>query len=166
MDDYKIVEADLALDSHQHDITFLVDAYAQDPMGGGRPLPEDVRHALLPGLRAHPTTVILLAYQGTEPAGIAVCFLGFSTFAARPLLNIHDLAVLPAHRGKGLGRQLLRAVEYKARDLGCCRLTLEVLYENQRARRVYTQAGFGPDTQQTAKGETLFLTKPLAHRSR
>lgn len=37
-----------------------------------------------------------LAYRGTGPIGPAPCFRGFPTFAARPLVNIHDLFVAPA----------------------------------------------------------------------
>ena len=48
-----------------------------------------------------------------NPVGAAVCFIGFSTFAAKPLINIHDFVVLPAARGKGVGRRLLEAVEKK-----------------------------------------------------
>ncbi len=66
-------------------------------MGNGKSLSPEARRALIPGLQEHPTTVIFLAYQGGKAIGVAVCFLGFSTFDAKPLLNIHDLAVLPAH---------------------------------------------------------------------
>lgn len=94
----EIVEADLDRPEHQHAVLDLTDAYAGDPMGNGKPLSAEVRGALIPGLRQHPTTVIFLAYQGTSAIGIANCFIGFSTFAARPLINISDLAVLPDYR--------------------------------------------------------------------
>ena len=130
----RIVRADLANPSHAAAIVTVIDSYARDPAGGGQPLPADVRERLVPALREHPTTLVLLALAGDEPVGIAVCFFGLSTFKARPLLNIHDLAVVPSHRGKGLGRALLRAVEDHARRNGCCRLTLEVQDDNTRAR--------------------------------
>src|SRR5688572_17379122 len=99
-----IVQADLDRPEHQAAVVALVDAYAQDPMGNGAPLSDEVKAALVPGLRRHPTTLVLLAYLGERAVGVAVCFLGFSTFAARPLLNVHDLGVLPAFRGCGIGR--------------------------------------------------------------
>jgi len=83
-----------------------------------------------------------LAYDKNEVAGIATCFLGFSTFAAKTLINIHDLAVAPNHRGHGVPRALLDAVEAKARDIGCVKVTLEVQENNERALRVYSAAGF------------------------
>ena len=111
-------------------------------MGDGAPLPDDVRARLIDGLRRHPTTIVFLAYAGGAAVGLATCFLGFSTFAARPLLNIHDLVVLPVYRGHGVGRALLEAVERRATALGCCKLTLEVTEQNHAARRVYERAGF------------------------
>jgi len=159
--DVDIVEADLSRAAHQQAVVDLIDAYAADPMGDGQPLPTAVRDALIPGLRRHPTTLIFLAYQGDKAIGIAVCFLGFSTFAARPLINIHDLAVLPEHRGLGVGRRLLQAVEQKARDLDCCKLTLEVLEYNRRARGLYESVGFAQSMQLEEAGGALFFAKLL-----
>ncbi|UCD53185.1 MAG: GNAT family N-acetyltransferase [Phycisphaerales bacterium] len=155
------IEADLSKPEHQKAIIKLIDAYAADPMGNGKPLSAEVREALIPGLQQHPTTLVFLAYQAEQAVGIAVCFRGFSTFAARPLINIHDLAVLGTHRGQGIGRRLLEAVEDKARGLGCCKLTLETQENNRRARQVYEAAGFAQAVYEEAAGGSLFYTKPL-----
>jgi GNAT superfamily N-acetyltransferase len=120
----RVVEANLGEAEDQRIVLDLIDAYACDSFGSGQPLAADVRRRLIPALQAHPTTLIFVAYQEREPVGIAVCFLGFSTFAARPLINIHDLAVLPEHRGAGIGQALLAAVEEKGQALGCCKLKL------------------------------------------
>jgi ribosomal protein S18 acetylase RimI-like enzyme len=157
----EVLEADLTVPTHQQAVVELIDAYATDPMGNGAPLTEDVRRALIPGLRMHPASLIFLAFRGTSAIGIAVCFRGFSTFAARPLINIHDLAVLPTHRGHGAGRRLLEAVEVKARSMGCCKVTLEVQENNRRARRVYEAAGFAQAHYQEAAGGALFYAKPI-----
>lgn len=156
-----VVLADLDARVHQNDILTMVDTYSRDPMGDGKPLDPEVRARLIAGLRTHPTTLIFLAYAGTQPVGVAVCFKGFSTFAAKPLINVHDLVVAPEARGAGVGRRLLAAVEAKARELGCCKLTLEVLDNNQRALRTYEAAGFKRYTLQPGAGEAIFLTKPL-----
>jgi ribosomal protein S18 acetylase RimI-like enzyme len=123
-------------------VTELVDAYAQDPLASRQRLPDEVRARLADGLRNHPTTIVFLAIDKGKPAGVAVCFLGFSTFAARPLINVHDLAVLAGSRRRGLGRLLLRHVEMKARELGCCKVTLEVREDNSAARALYRHVGF------------------------
>ncbi len=155
------IEADLSRPEDQRTVLQLVDAYSSDPMGDGRPLSAGARARLIPGLQQHPTTVIILAYRGGAAVGIAVCFRGFSTFAAQPLLNIHDLSVLPEHRGQGIGQGLIAAVEKKARQLGCCKLTLEVLEHNLPARRTYAAAGFRSPGQTNPSGGTFFLVKPI-----
>jgi ribosomal protein S18 acetylase RimI-like enzyme len=156
-----IVQADLSRQDHQRSVLELIDAYAKDPMGNGTPLPAEVKQALIPGLQTHPTTLILLAVCANQAIGIAVCFIGFSTFAARPLINIHDLAVLPGQRGSGVGRQLLDAVERKARSMNCCKVTLEVLENNRPARQLYSAAGYGQATYTEAAGGALFFVKSL-----
>ena len=57
--------------------------------------------------------------------------------------------------------QLLEAVAEKGRALGCCKLTLEVLENNQTARRVYDAAGFRQAVYRPEAGGALFMTKPL-----
>jgi GNAT superfamily N-acetyltransferase len=157
----EVVEADLACAEHQQATIDLLDAYSRDPMGNAQPLTADVRRELIPGLREHPTTIVFLAYLGSAPVGLAICFRGFSTFAARPLVNIHDLAVLPEQRGQGVGRQLLAAIAQKGRTLGCCKLTLEVQENNLRARRVYEANGFRQAIYNQEAGGALFMSKPL-----
>ena len=159
-----IREADLA-DPRQADaVVAIVDAYARDAFGGRKPLPPPVRDGLIPGLRAHPTTLVLLAYDGDQAVGVAVCFFGFSTFQARPLLNVHDLAVVPAARGRGGGQALLTAAEARARARGCCKLTLEVLDQNGPARRLYARVGLA-DVGLGSSAFTRFLVKPLEGES-
>jgi ribosomal protein S18 acetylase RimI-like enzyme len=156
-----IVEADLADPHHAEALTALVDTYARDLMGGGRALDDHVLRSLVPALRRHPTTRALLAYEGDRPVGLAVCFVGFSTFSAKPILNVHDLAVLPGHRRQGIGRRLLEQAEALARDLGCVKLTLEVREDNEKAKRLYKSVGFGPGDLDADSVEKLFWTKHL-----
>src|SRR5262245_3822644 len=85
----RIVEADLNLFEHRAAVLAMVNAYSMDGMGGAKPLDPDVRARLIPGLRRHPTTLVFLGFAGEQPVGVAVCFIGFSTFAAKPLINIH-----------------------------------------------------------------------------
>jgi len=158
---FTIINADLSRPEHQAATLHLLNAYAMDPMGDGRPLSETARSDVIQGLRDHPTTLVFLAYRAAEPVGLAICFRGFSTFAARPLVNISDYFVIPAHRGSGIGRRLLEAIEQCARRLGCCRLTLEVQENNQHAQKVYAAAGFAQAVHVPAAGGALFLSKPL-----
>ncbi len=157
----RVIRADLSRPEHQEATLALLGAYSMDPMGDGKPLSETARREVIPGLRRHPTTLVFLAYHGSEPVGLAICFLGFSTFAARPLINIHDYFVRPEHRGTGLGRGLMAAIEARAKELGCCKLTLEVQENNHRARGLYTAAGFAQMRYMPQAGGSLFMAKPL-----
>lgn len=142
------------------DVVALLDAYARDPMGGGEPLADDVK-ARLPGdLAANPQAFSLLARLEGRAVGLANCFMGYSTFAAAPLVNIHDLAVLPGHRGAGIGRALLAAVEAEALKRGACKITLEVLSGNP-ARHLYAREGYGDYQLDPATGQALFWQKRL-----
>ena len=118
----RIAEARFDDPVHCAGIVEVLNAYAGDPMGGGEPLAADVRERLVPRLRTQPTVLVLLAFADERPVGVAVCFWGFSTFQARPLLNVHDLAVLPEYRGRRIGRALLEAAEARARARDCCKL--------------------------------------------
>ena len=159
-----IVTADLNNPEHSAAIPAVINAYAADPMGGGKPLDPVRLQEIVPGLRKHSSSLVLLAFAGEQPVGIANCFVGFSTFAAKPLVNIHDLAVMPGCRGQGIGRQLLEAAETKARELGCCKLTLEVRADNNRAREIYKQYGFGDFTTGAETVPTYFLEKKISEK--
>jgi ribosomal protein S18 acetylase RimI-like enzyme len=161
MQDVTVLEADLTDAQHQSAVLHLVNAYARDPMGEGQDLPATVRDRLISGLQQHPTSLVFLAFAGATAVGVAVCFVGFSTFAARPLINIHDLAVIPESRGQGIGRLLLERIEAKARDLGCCKLTLEVRDDNRRAQQLYQNFGFGGMPSEPGSVRHWFLQKRL-----
>ena len=156
-----ILEADLTNPAHQRDVLAMTNVYAQDVMGNDGPLPPDVLERLIPGLREIPTTLILLAYSEGRAVGIATCFWGFTTFAARPLVNIHDFCVVPELRGSGVGRALLAAVEQWACERGCAKVTLEVQENNARARQIYQAAGFSQAVHGEAAGGALFYAKKL-----
>jgi len=157
----RIFIADLQDPAHGEAVLEMICAYAAEPMGSGESLPVDVRENLLPGLQAQPGTLVLLAEVDHRPVGVAVCFRGFSTFYAKPLLNIHDLAVVDGYRGRGIGQTLLAAVEEQARALGCCRITLEVRSDNEGAQRLYRALGFSGGAPGEEEAEYLFWKKPL-----
>ncbi len=160
MAELRVLDADYDDPVHGRAIVDVLDSYASDPVGGGEPLAPEVRQQLVAALGDHPCARVLLAFAGDDPVGIAVCFVGLSTFSARPLLNVHDLAVVPDWRGKGVGRTLLLAAEERARRDGCCKLTLEVQEDNLRARGLYESFGF-TDFVVGSSAPTRFLTKSL-----
>lgn len=156
-----IMNADLSSERDASAVIDLLDAYASDIMGGGTPLSPFVRANLVPELHKRDGAHVLLAYVDDEPAGIMIGIEGFSTFACKPLLNIHDVAVLPRFRGQGIARRMLAQMELLARQRGCCKLTLEVLEGNAIARALYASCGFAGYALDPGMGHALFWQKKI-----
>ena len=156
-----VLPVDYQNPDHRQALVMLLDAYAQDPMGGGEALAPDVKTRLCDDLAARTDAVSFIAWLGDAPVGLVNCIEGYSTFKAKPLMNIHDIAVLPGHRGAGVGQALLSAAEHHAKDRGCCKLTLEVLTGNTRALKSYLGFGFEPYALDPDAGQASFMQKWL-----
>lgn len=153
--------ADLTNERHAADFMNVLAAYAEDPMGGGGPLSEYTLQNLIPKLKEVKNHILVLCYVDQEIAGICNCFIGFSSFKAKPLINIHDFAILPIFRGKGLSKPMLDKIESIAKEKGCCKLTLEVLENNDKAKRVYQRFGFEGYELNPEMGKAIFWEKPF-----
>ena len=156
-----ILIADYRNAAHARSVVELLDSYARDPAGGGAPLPAHVLAELPDALAARPQAFSVLAYDGDQPVGLINCIEGFSTFACKPLVNVHDVVVLPSHRGQRVAQRMLARVEQEARARGACKLTLEVLSGNRSALRAYEREGFAGFQLDPAFGSALFLQKKL-----
>ncbi len=156
-----IIRADYTNPRHQQDLPALLNDYACDPMGGGEALSEEVQHSLVAKLAELPHAFSVIAYVDDKPAGLANCFEGFSTFAAKPLINIHDLAVKSEFRGLGISQRLLSAIEEIGREKGCCKITLEVLSNNEVAKSAYQKFGFAGYELDPNAGGAVFWQKKL-----
>ena len=156
-----IIKADFSNPNHSKAILKLLNEYALDPMGGGRELSDHVKVNLVKELQKREGAHAILAFIDGEAAGLVICFEGFSTFACRPLLNIHDIVVTSKHRRKGLAKKMLQRVEKIASGLGCCKLTLEVLEGNNAAQAVYKSFGFSGYELDPKMGKAVFWEKKL-----
>jgi GNAT superfamily N-acetyltransferase len=145
-----------------HQFVDMLNQYACDPMGDGRPLAPEVRQRLAEQMGRLPNALAWLARDASgEPLGVLTAFVGFSTFAGRLLINIHDVSVVAAARGQGISSQLFAAVESHARAIGCVRLTLEVRGDNLPAQRAYQRLGFVGATSCAPADGYLFWKKEL-----
>lgn len=156
-----IQQADYQNPEHALVMVDLLDAYARDPMGGGEPLSQFVKDNLLVELAKRSFAISLIAFADAKPVGLLNAFEGFSTFKAKPLINIHDIIVLSEYRGRQIGKKLLLAIEAIAREKNCCKITLEVLEGNQAAQKVYHKAGFAGYALDPEMGHALFWQKNL-----
>lgn len=159
--DLRLCQADYHNAVHADALVHLLDAYAQDPAGGGEALSAFAKANLVKELAARPQAFSVLAFAGEQPVGLINCIEGFSTFACRPLVNVHDVAVLPGYRGQRVGEQMLALVEHIALERGACKLTLEVLAGNASAIRLYERVGFAAYQLDPAMGQAQFFQKWL-----
>ncbi|HEY3064561.1 MAG TPA: GNAT family N-acetyltransferase [Methylomirabilota bacterium] len=83
----------------------------------------------------------LLCTRGGTPVGFALYYFTYSTFVGRPTLYLEDLFVVPAERGRGAGRALLRALARIALRRGCGRMEWTVLDWNRPSIRFYEALG-------------------------
>lgn len=163
-DTIRIVQADYDDARHAQALVAMLDAYARDPMGGGHPLSEFAQQNLASELAARPQAYSILAFDGADestPVGLVNCIEGFSTFACKPLVNVHDLAVKDGYRGRRIGERMLELAEQIARSRGACKITLEVLQGNASAIRLYERFGFANYKLGDTGGNAQFLQKWL-----
>jgi len=88
-----------------------------------------------------PYAEVIIAEHGSEPAGFALFFHTFSTFACAPSVYLEDLFVRPRFRRRGIGGLLLRRVAALAVERGCRRLEWAVLNWNRPAIEFYLRLG-------------------------
>jgi ribosomal protein S18 acetylase RimI-like enzyme len=85
----------------------------------------------------------LLQVSGTPVGYCAYELAGMDDHGiAKAAMKLGQLYVLESHRGRGLGRHMLRHVEERVRELGSRRLWLQVNKKNAGAIRFYRSAGF------------------------
>jgi len=156
-----VLQASYSNPVHAEAIGLLLNQYAEDAMGGGQSLSLDNREQLAIELAKRPHAFSVLAFISGEPVGLVNCFEGFSTFACRPLVNIHDVVVIESARGQGISQKMLTKVEEIARQRGCCKMTLEVLEGNEVAQGAYRKLGFSDYQLDPQMGRALFWQKSL-----
>lgn len=91
---------------------------------------------------SHPANYYLVARVEDDPelAGYA----GLRATLAGGVGDVQTIAVVPNHRGKGLGRLLLRALLGEAQAREVAEVFLEVRADNEPALSLYQSEGFEP----------------------
>jgi ribosomal protein S18 acetylase RimI-like enzyme len=142
MSKVEVIVGDIQNEAHQKAMLEQLDSYRQDPMGGVGAMDKELADKVIEGLKKQPNYLFFLAYCDEELAGFANCFVNFSTFKAKQLINIHDIAVNPAFRGKGIGQSIMEAIAKHAKENGYCKINLEVRNDNPKAMQLYQSLGF------------------------
>ncbi len=137
-----ILKVDLQNEIHCRQLIKLLDDYMSDPMGNNRPMDHKIAPQIISGLKAHTAFLGFFVLAGDQYAGLANCNINFSTFQAKPLINIHDFIVAPMYRNIGAGSFLLRGIVNYALKNDFCRINLEVREDNITAKTLYKKMGF------------------------
>ena len=141
---------------HLEALVGLLNHYMTDPMGDALPLSKLKQLRLVDGLANHPSALVLFVLSEGEIAGLATCFINFSTFNVKSYLYVHDIIVYAGFRGKGLGKALMEQLIELSGERDYCKITLEVRKDNTLAQGLYLSLGFDECTP-----GMLFWTKKL-----
>ncbi|MFT7558583.1 MAG: GNAT superfamily N-acetyltransferase [Flavobacteriales bacterium] len=156
-----IIHVDYNNTAQAADLINMLNAYALDPMGGGEELAEETKSRLVQELSKRNDAISLIAYTDGKAIALINAFEGFSSFAAKPLINVHDVFVAKEHRGTGIVYKMMEELGRIALERGCCKLTLEVLSKNDRAKKAYLTMGYKPYDLGEDGGHAEFWQMPL-----
>jgi GNAT superfamily N-acetyltransferase len=85
---------------------------------------------------------VALTAHDPNPIGVAVLAYTWTLEHGGLVAWLDELYVVPEHRGRGVGRALLRRALDIAKDGGCHAVDLEVDSDHARAEHLYGRAGF------------------------
>lgn len=74
--------------------------------------------------------------------GRAFLFLIYNDLHQKPYGLLEDVFVLEDYRGQGIGKELVKAVIAKAKELGCYKLIATSRFARERVHRLYENLGF------------------------
>lgn len=88
-----------------------------------------------------PAAHALLAWEGSELAGLAAYSFLWPSLRAAKALYLKELYVRQDHRGQGIGRLLMRHLFRYAADSGCSRMEWTIDRDNVDGQRFYESVG-------------------------
>ncbi|TLX78271.1 GNAT family N-acetyltransferase [Labilibacter sediminis] len=139
---FELVLVDLNNTLHTTAFLSLMNDYMLDNMGLSKPISNELRERLVPELLKQSNYLGFMLKKNNEFIALANTFVGFSTFKAQQLINIHDFIVTPNSRKLGAGKALLDLIVGYAKDNHFCKVTLEVRHDNEKAQSLYERVGF------------------------
>lgn len=142
MSNKKLIQVDLKNPVHCEQVLHLLNDYMEDKMGSGKSMPAELGPKIISGLKMHSAYLGFFICVGNDFTALANCNLNYSTWQAKPLINIHDFIVSPKYRKQGIGEFLLTGIENYAKKRGYCKLNLEVRKDNIKAQNLYKKAGY------------------------
>jgi GNAT superfamily N-acetyltransferase len=108
----------------------------------GYPASVDEVERRLERLLASEADVQLVAVTDGEVVGLVGLQVGLALEYDEPVGKLSELVIEEGHRGRGVGRALVAAVEREARRRGCCLLYLTTAARRKDAHAFYERIGF------------------------
>ncbi len=109
----------------------------------------------LRSIMADPAYILLGARNESILAGTAMGIVCRDLIGeCRPFLVVENVIISEQHRGKGVGKALIRALEREAEERGCLYISIVSGRERTGAHRFYESLGYPPDA---ARGFRKFL---------
>lgn len=122
----------------------LFDSYRQFY---GRTSDVDAAKAFLLARLNQNESVLLIAFEGSQPAGFVQLYPSFSSLSLARTFILNDLFVIEQARRKKIASKLLAAATEYAKTLDAARLTLSTAVTNQAAQALYHSIGWKRDEQ-------------------
>src|SRR5262245_12850677 len=133
----------------------------RDHLEARTPTDEEIERQL-PNALLDPGIEFCCAWQGGEAVGYTQTRFWTSLWAAGTEAQLDDLFVVPAARGHGVGRSLLRYALARAADRGARRFGLNTNERNEAAQALYRSEGLSPQSHALYPGgREVFWVKSL-----
>jgi ribosomal protein S18 acetylase RimI-like enzyme len=136
----------------------LAEAFVAEAIAAGRAMPDDAvqreledNAAMLPRRAATPRMLVVTAVDA-DGLRVGRAWVALDHPRGSPdTAFIYDIEVDAGHRGQGLGKELLAALERAVAEAGVGSLELNVFGNNAPALKLYESAGFTVTSQQMRK---------------
>lgn len=129
------------------DLEALADLFNQYRVFQGKASDLPAAAAFLQARFDHGESVVFLGSEAATPVGFAQIYPIYSSTALARVFILNDLYLHERGRRKGVGSQLLSAVESYAWSHGAARVTLNVAIENTTGQALYEAQGWRKDSQ-------------------
>lgn len=130
-------------EASEADLPAILRAYTESGIGGGRSFTIEEAREQFARLRAWPSYRFFVAVADGEVAG-TYALIVLDNLAKRGARCgvVEDVAVLPEHQRKGIGRAMMDHARAQCRLAGCYKLTLSSGLPREDAHRFYESLEF------------------------
>jgi uncharacterized damage-inducible protein DinB/GNAT superfamily N-acetyltransferase len=125
------------------DLPGVLELYAQPGLDEGAVLPIAEAQRIFDGFARYPDYVLYVAELDAEIIGtFALLVMDNLAHLGAPSAVVEDVAVDPAHRGRGIGQAMMAHALSVCRDKGCYKVALSSNLKRERAHAFYDSLGF------------------------